>query len=303
MPSLPYFLIPVKPIWSVLPDSPGTGKSTLVAQLAKEFRNPTAPFVPQKVGILAIDPTSPFSGGAVLGDRVRMRDLAGDEGIFIRSMASRGALGGLSAATAAAAEVLDAAGYDVILIETVGAGQDDVEIVRLAHTTLVVEAPDLGDEIQAIKAGILEIADILVLNKADLPGVARAERALRSALELADTSRPFTENIRSSSDPGLKRVLSGKPDGDRRWSRPSPPPVMEHPNCIRQSWPTSSISWMENLWDEKDAARLTNELEHHLRENLFGDWQKGIDPDIYQKVLEKCPVSSSCPLNRLRLIF
>ena len=127
----------------------------------------------------------------MLGDRVRMRDLAGDDGVFIRSMASRGALGGLSAATAAVATVLDAAGYGVILIETVGAGQDDVEIVRLAHTTIVVEAPDMGDEVQAIKAGILEIADILVLNKADLPGVARAERALRSALELADTSRPF----------------------------------------------------------------------------------------------------------------
>ena len=161
------------------------------------------------MGILAIDPTSPFSGGAVLGDRVRMRDLAGDDGIFIRSMASRGALGGLSAATAAVATVLDAAGYDVILIETVGAGQDDVEIVRLAHTTIVVEAPDLGDEVQAIKAGILEIADILVLNKADLPGVARAERALRSALELADASRPFKENAGHHRD--QKEISSDAP--------------------------------------------------------------------------------------------
>ncbi len=171
--------------------SPGTGKSTLTAQLARAFRQQTGGEAPQRVGILAIDPTSPFSGGAVLGDRVRMRDLAGDDGVFIRSMASRGALGGLSAATAAAAAVLDAAGFGIILIETVGAGQDDIEIVRLAHTTIVVEAPDMGDEVQAIKAGILEIADILVLNKADLPGVARAERALRSALDLADTNRPI----------------------------------------------------------------------------------------------------------------
>jgi LAO/AO transport system kinase len=134
---------------------------------------------------VAIDPSSPFTGGAVLGDRVRMRDLAGDAGVFIRSMASRGSLGGLAQATAGMTQVFDAAGFDVVLIETVGAGQSEVDIARLAHTTLVVEAPGLGDDIQAIKAGILEIADILVINKADRPGVDSAERALKSMLDLA----------------------------------------------------------------------------------------------------------------------
>ena len=136
------------------------------------------------VGIVAVDPSSPFTGGAILGDRVRMRDLAGDNGVFIRSMASRGALGGLALATAGVVQLLDAAGYDVVMIETVGAGQSEVEIARLAHTTLVVEAPGFGDDIQAIKAGIMEIADILVLNKADLPGVESTERALKANLEL-----------------------------------------------------------------------------------------------------------------------
>ncbi len=265
--------------------SPGTGKSTLVSQLAKEFRNPPPAFIPQKVGILAVDPTSPFSGGAVLGDRVRMRDLAGDEGIFIRSMASRGALGGLSAATAAAAEVLDAAGYGVILIETVGAGQDDVEIVRLAHTTIVVEAPDLGDDVQAIKAGILEIADILVLNKADLPGEARAERALRSALELADATRPFTGNSGHHRDqaetsrimqkgwrPPLIKTIATSGQGTTELYHA----ILAHKQHLMD----------DKLWDDKNAARLTNELEHHLRENLFDNWQKGIDRDTYQRVLK-----------------
>ena len=128
------------------------------------------------MAILAVDPSSPFTGGAILGDRVRMRDLAGDPGVFIRSMAARGSLGGLAQATAAVVQVFDAAGFDLILIETVGAGQSEVDIARLAHTTLVVEAPGLGDDIQAIKAGILEIADILVVNKADRPGAEKTEK-------------------------------------------------------------------------------------------------------------------------------
>ena len=156
--------------------APGTGKSSLVNQLARVYRvgegfgNP-ASGVPRRVAIVAVDPTSPFTGGAILGDRVRMRDLAGDPGVFIRSMATRGSLGGLARTTAGMVQVFDAAGFELILIETVGAGQSEVDIARLAHTTLVVEAPGLGDDIQAIKAGILEIADILVINKADRPGV------------------------------------------------------------------------------------------------------------------------------------
>jgi len=165
--------------------APGTGKSSLVNRLAYYYRHPPEGETARRIAIIAIDPSSPFTGGAILGDRVRMRDLAGDTGVFIRSMASRGSLGGLASTTAAVAEVFDAAGYEVILIETVGAGQGEVDIARLAHTTLVVEAPGLGDDIQAIKAGILEIADLLVVNKADRPGVDNTERALRNMLELA----------------------------------------------------------------------------------------------------------------------
>lgn len=163
----------------------GTGKSSLVNQLARYYRSPSPAEQPCRVAIVAVDPTSPFTGGAILGDRIRMRDLAGDPGVFIRSMATRGSLGGIASATAAVVQVLDAAGFNLILIETVGAGQSEVDIAHLAHTTIVVEAPGLGDDIQAIKAGILEIADVLVVNKADLPGVENTERALRGSLNLA----------------------------------------------------------------------------------------------------------------------
>lgn len=159
--------------------APGTGKSSLVNALAKAYRSRG-----EMVGILAVDPTSPFTGGAILGDRIRMRDLSGDKGVFIRSMATRGSLGGLSRAAWDAIRALDAAGFDRILVETVGAGQSEVDIVRAAHTTLVVEAPGLGDDVQAIKAGILEIADVLVVNKADRNGVENTIRGLKTMLEL-----------------------------------------------------------------------------------------------------------------------
>lgn len=159
--------------------APGTGKSTLVGALAAVYRSRG-----QTVGILAIDPTSPFSGGALLGDRVRMGSHSGDSGVFIRSMATRGSLGGLARAARDAVRVLDAAGFDVVLVETVGAGQSEVDIARAAQTTLVVEVPGLGDDIQTIKAGLLEIADIFVVNKADRPGADNTVRALRAMLEL-----------------------------------------------------------------------------------------------------------------------
>ena len=158
--------------------APGTGKSTLVNALAKELRARE-----KRVAIIAVDPSSPFSGGAILGDRLRMQDLAGT-GVFIRSMASRGQLGGLAAAVSDALLVLDAAQFEIILVETVGAGQGEVDIAKHAHTTLVVEAPGLGDDIQAIKAGILEIADILVVNKADRDGANAAVAALEMNLNL-----------------------------------------------------------------------------------------------------------------------
>lgn len=158
--------------------APGTGKSTLVAQLARFYRQSE-----KRVAVLAVDPTSPYSGGALLGDRVRMTGLSGDPGLFIRSMATRGALGGLARAAADALLILDAAGYERILVETVGVGQAEVEIAGVAHTTIVVEAPGLGDEVQAIKAGILEIGDIFLVNKADRPGARRTVAALEMMLQ------------------------------------------------------------------------------------------------------------------------
>lgn len=160
---------------------PGAGKSTLVTALAQEWRRRGV-----TVGIVAVDPTSPFTGGAVLGDRIRMQALGGDPGVFIRSMASRGRLGGLARATADAVALLDAAGFQVVLIETVGAGQGEVDIARAAHTTLVVEVPGMGDDVQSIKAGMLEIADVFVVNKADREGADNVARQLKAMLHLGE---------------------------------------------------------------------------------------------------------------------
>lgn len=158
---------------------PGAGKSTLVDQLTASFRGRG-----KKVGVVAIDPTSPFTGGAILGDRIRMNRHSCDEGVFIRSLATRGALGGLSRSTSDVALVMDALGMDIVIIETVGVGQDEVDIVKEAHTTCVVMVPGLGDDIQAIKAGILEIGDIFVVNKADRDGAERTARELSTMLEM-----------------------------------------------------------------------------------------------------------------------
>jgi len=159
---------------------PGSGKSTLVNALITEWRKRG-----RRVGILAVDPSSPYTRGAILGDRIRMMEHAADRDVFMRSMASRGELGGLASTTWIAAAALDAAGYDPVLIETVGAGQSEVEVARLAETTVVVEVPEMGDEVQAIKAGLLEVADIIAVNKGDRPGADRAARQLRAMLSTA----------------------------------------------------------------------------------------------------------------------
>jgi LAO/AO transport system kinase len=172
--------------------APGAGKSTLVTHLVRELRRRD-----RKIGVVAVDPSSPFSGGAILGDRIRMMELAGDPNVFIRSMASRGSLGGLSAATRDVVRAIDAAGYNPIIIETIGTGQAEVEVMRAAQTVLVVSAPGMGDEVQAIKAGILEIADIFVVSKADKPGADQtvAELAMLLSLDpqrrLHDKSKPY----------------------------------------------------------------------------------------------------------------
>jgi LAO/AO transport system kinase len=159
---------------------PGSGKSTLVNALITEWRRRG-----RRVGVLAVDPSSPYTRGAILGDRIRMMEHAADRDVFMRSMASRGELGGVAATTWIAAAALDAAGYDPVLIETVGAGQSEVEVARLAETTVVVEAPEMGDEVQAIKAGLLEVADVIAVNKGDRPGADRAARQLRAMLSSA----------------------------------------------------------------------------------------------------------------------
>ncbi|HYY69187.1 MAG TPA: methylmalonyl Co-A mutase-associated GTPase MeaB [Terriglobales bacterium] len=163
-----------------LTGAPGSGKSTLVDQLARVYRKQQ-----RTVGIIAVDPTSPYSGGAILGDRIRMLGHHGDSGIYIRSMATRGYLGGLAATTADVATVLDAAGKDVILVETVGVGQDEVDIVRLADITVLILVPGMGDDVQSIKAGIMEIADVFVINKSDREGAERVEREVRVMQSLA----------------------------------------------------------------------------------------------------------------------
>ena len=175
-----------------LTGAPGSGKSTLVDRLAKHYRNKEEN---KTVGIIAVDPTSPYTGGAILGDRIRMQDHYSDPGIFIRSMATRGSLGGLARATADAATVLDASGRDVIVIETVGVGQDEVDIVRLADVTIVILVPGMGDDVQTIKAGIMEIADIFVINKSDREGAERVEREIRAMQSLAARNDRWTPPI------------------------------------------------------------------------------------------------------------
>jgi LAO/AO transport system kinase len=190
---------------------PGAGKSTLVNALTLHWRAQGA-----TVGLVAIDPSSPFSGGAILGDRIRMQPLGGDPGVFIRSMASRGRLGGIARATGDTVALLDAAGYQIVVIETVGAGQSEVEIAGAAQTTVVVEAPGMGDEVQSIKAGILEIADIVVVNKADRPEARSTLRQLRAALQLgpmpADGWRPPVLAVVATTAEGIDRLAGAITD-------------------------------------------------------------------------------------------
>ncbi len=185
---------------------PGAGKSTLIAALAREARR-----LGLTIAVLAVDPTSPITGGAVMGDRIRMLDIASDDGVFVRSLTSRGRCGGLAPSLCAMAHLLDAFGFDLIVLETVGAGQDDVEIARLADTTVLVLVPGLGDHVQALKAGTLEIADIFVVNKADLPEAARVVGDLRSLQRLAGAASPHIPihaTVATTGD-GVASLLQG----------------------------------------------------------------------------------------------
>jgi LAO/AO transport system kinase len=266
----------------------GTGKSSLVNQLARYYRHPGEGLLPLRVAVVAVDPTSPFTGGAILGDRIRMRDLAGDPGVFIRSMATRGSLGGIASTTAAVVQVLDAAKFDMILIETVGAGQSEVEIAHLAHTTLVVEAPGLGDDIQAIKAGILEIADVLVVNKADLPGVENTERALRGSLDLA---HPLLQRIRHH---GQFETVPGQDDrteaSEPGWETPIIRTVAIEGTGISELV-KAIASHRTHLdatggWVLRERWRLKTELDMLLTNRLVEGFRTSLPAGVYENTLQ-----------------
>ena len=278
--------------------APGTGKSSLVNQLALHFRKQEE----RRVAIVAVDPSSPFTGGAVLGDRVRMRDLAGDPGVFIRSMASRGSLGGLAQATAGLVQVFDAAGFEIILIETVGAGQAEVEIARLAHTTLVIEAPGLGDDIQAIKAGILEIADILVVNKADRPGVENTLKALRSALELAHPVRHVfqhhgkleiieapDEPIYNSWIPPIQKTIATEGTGISELANE----IARHTEHLRES----------GDWAARERSRLGAELDALLQEKLVAHFREQVPESRYEAVLDQVFQRELAPWEAVKVLL
>jgi len=280
--------------------APGTGKSSLVNQLALHFRRQDN----KRVAIVAVDPSSPFTGGAVLGDRVRMRDLAGDSGVFIRSMASRGSLGGLAQTTASVVQVFDAAGYDIVIIETVGAGQGEVDIARLAHTTIVVEAPGLGDDIQAIKAGILEVADILVVNKADRPGVENTEKALRSMLELAHpTQRVFKHHGVSMNVDVPKTTPSDK----MIWF----PPIHRTIATEGIGIPDVAESIAKHLahlrqsgdWAARERARLEVELEALIQEALVSRFRAGVSQKRYDEVVESVIHRTLSPWEAVKMLL
>ena len=238
---------------------PGAGKSTLVARLALEYRERG-----ETVAIVAVDPTSPFSGGALLGDRVRMGDLAGDAGVFIRSMATRGSMGGLAVHTAQVCDVLDAAGFSRILIETVGVGQSELEVARTADSTTVVMVPESGDTVQAMKAGLMEIGDLFVINKADRDGAERAAFAINSALELrtraSDWPIPVMLTVASQG--------TGVTDLTDR--------MEEHYDFLRSA----------GALDQRRRDRVAQRLEDLLRDRLWNDFRARVPEGEWRAALD-----------------
>jgi LAO/AO transport system kinase len=264
--------------------APGTGKSTLVNELAKVFRAQS-----KQLAILAVDPTSPFSGGAILGDRVRMTDLAGDSGVFVRSMATRGGSGGLASTSGDLIRVMDAAGFDLILIETVGAGQGEVAIAATAHSVVVVEAPGLGDEVQAIKAGILEIADVFVVNKADREGADRAAATLTMMLDLGQGG----VNHRLLHHGVLMDVMlrPGSSAQVERWRPPICKTVAIRGQGIAELVEALAghRAYLQASGElaRRERARLANELDHLLREHLVSRLLADVDRTQLAALLEQ----------------
>jgi LAO/AO transport system kinase len=232
--------------------SPGAGKSTLVDQIARQYRKQN-----KTVGIVAVDPTSPFSGGAILGDRIRMQAHHADPGIYIRSMATRGSLGGLARTTADATTVLDASGRDVVIVETVGVGQDEVDIVRLADVTIVVLVPGMGDDVQTIKAGIMEIADIFVINKSDRDGAERVEREIRAMQSLATRKDNWT--------PPIVKTVAHEGTGV--------PELLEAIESYRRYSETSERAQSRRVenWRERIAEMLRDALYQRVIATYMGD--------------------------------
>jgi LAO/AO transport system kinase len=285
--------------------APGTGKSSLVNQLVKAYRRQAQP---KAVAILAVDPTSPFSGGAILGDRIRMRELAGDPGVFIRSMASRDSRGGLAQAVDDALKVLDAAGFGLIFIETVGAGQSEVEIAKTAQTIIVVEAPGLGDDIQAIKAGILEIADIFVVNKADRAGAERAVATLKMMLELGRTqTRPRLHHGRLMTL-AEARPVSAETDQTRPgWEIPVLKTV-----AIKAEGIDEVVSAIERHFghltssgelDRRDRVRLVEELESVLQAELSKRFFEQISPEILADITDQLTARRLTPYQAVQILL
>jgi LAO/AO transport system kinase len=236
-----------------LTGAPGSGKSTLVDQLAHHYRKEQ-----RTVGVIAVDPTSPYTGGAILGDRIRMQSHFSDPGIYIRSMATRGSLGGLARTTADVATVLDASGRDLIMIETVGVGQDEVDIVRLADITIVILVPGMGDDVQTIKAGIMEIADIFVINKSDREGAENVEREIRAMQSLATRHDHWTPPIVktvASEGVGTKELASAIADYETHLHK-------------------ENLALQKNVqnWQERLVEMLRDALLEKAREQL-GDGQ------------------------------
>src|ERR1700677_135422 len=265
-----------------LTGAPGAGKSTLVDQLAKYYRKQN-----RSVGIIAVDPTSPYTGGAILGDRIRMQDHYGDPGIYIRSMATRGSLGGLARATADVATVIDASGRDLVMIETVGVGQDEVDIVRLADVTVVILVPGMGDDVQTIKAGIMEIADIFVINKSDREGAERVEREIRALRSLAIRSDRWTPPIVktvASDGTGISDLVAAISDYEAY--------LQEENLVLQHSIENWQERWIEMLRDalldkareqmqDGDVTRYAADVAEHKRdpytlvEEIVGKMGKG----------------------------
>lgn len=250
--------------------SPGVGKSTTTSALITAFRQQD-----KRVAVLAVDPSSPFSGGALLGDRVRMQNHATDSGVFIRSMASRGHLGGLSAATPQALRVLDACGFDVILVETVGVGQSEVEVMGQTDTVLVLLAPGMGDGVQVAKAGILEIADIFVVNKADRDGVSATTRELRAMLALgnrqeADWTPPIITTVATRSE-GVGDVLTAV-ERHREWAKSSGDLRLRRLRRIEREIEALALDQvrplLRNAWDLAERV-LAGELDPYLAAQIL----------------------------------